>query len=455
MLTVGNLVADCGLELVAGTDAAERPIRWVHISELDDPTQWLSGGELLLTTGIQLNGAARQRRFVALLADHEVAGLGLGTGFEHKRMPKALIDEADKRGMPLFEVPYEMPFIAITERAFALLVNEQYAVLERGTQVHERLERLVIEGSGLASVLGSLASAIGGSAIVQDATGRELARHPSKGGPGAAAIKALAGELATRRATGTVTAFEPQHASLSDKALAVPVPGRRGGAPVAWLIVTSQSGPLGEFERLTARQGSMVVGLELMRERVVRETERRLAGDLLAEALGGRLDSDELRGRLRPFGIGADAAVLVFELEDAHAGEQVVELELADAGVGALVATTAAAARPLLCAVIDARAGDPVDDRREPALRARRHPRPGTRGRESARGRRLASARLPRGSLRARGDLARRWRRARGRQPPGPGRLHALALPPGRGCAAPVQRGPPGADRANRGRIRR
>ncbi len=360
MLTVGNLVADCGLELVAGADAAERPIRWVHISELEDPTQWLSGGELLLTTGIQLDGAARQRRFVALLADHDVAGLGFGTGFEHKRIPKALLEEADKRGMPLFEVPYEMPFIAITERAFALLVNEQYAVLDRGTQVHERLERLVIEGRGLEAVLGSLATAIGGSAIVQDATGRELARHPRKGGPSSAALKALGAEVASRRATAAVTPFEPQHPSLAGRALAVPVPGRRGAAPVAWLSVISHGGPLGEFERLTARQGSMVVGLELMRERVVQETERRLAGDLLAEALAGRLDPDELRGRLRPFGIGAEAAVLVFELEDAHAGEQALESELADAGVGALVATSAAGGRPLLCAVIDARAGDPV-----------------------------------------------------------------------------------------------
>ena len=360
MLTVGNLVSDCGLELVAGADAADGPIRWVHISELEDPTQWLSGGELLLTTGIQLSGAARQRRFVALLAGHDVAGLGLGTGFEHKRMPKALVDEAEKRGMPLFEVPYEMPFIAITERAFALLVNEQYAVLERSAQVHERLERLVIEGRGLEAVLGSLATAIGGSAIVQDAAGRELARQPSKGGPSAAALKALSGEVATRRATASLTTFEPRHPSLADSALAVPVPGRRGGAPVAWLVVTSQRGPLGDFERLTARQGSIVVGLELMRERVVRETERRLAGDLLAEALTGHLDPDELRGRLRPFGIGAEAAVLVFELEDTHAGEQTLEQELADAGAGGLVATSAAAGRPLLCAVIDGRAGDPV-----------------------------------------------------------------------------------------------
>jgi len=361
MLTVGSLVSDSGLELIAGTDGADRPIRWVHISELEDPTPWLSGGELLLTTGIQLSSPARQRRFCDRLADRDVAGIGLGTGFEHKHVPKALIDEASKRGIPLFEVPYEMPFIAITERAFALLVNEQYAVLERGTRVHEKLERLVIEGRGLDAVLGSLAGATGGAAIVQDAGGREVARQPARGGPRATALKALGGEIAARQASAALTPFEPRQGSLAERALAVPVPGRRGGAPVAWLVVISQHGPLGEFERLTARQGAIVVGLELMRERVVRETERRLAGDVLAEALGGRLDSDELRGRLRPFGIGAEAAMLIFDLDDTDAAEEALERELADAGVSALVATTSAAGRPLVCVMIDGRAGDPVD----------------------------------------------------------------------------------------------
>src|SRR4051794_5237069 len=225
MLTVGDLVSDCGLELIAGTEGGERPIRWVHISELEDPTPWLSGGELLLTTGFRLTGAARQRHFVNLLAKHDVAGLGVGTGFEHKRVPKAVVDEAEKQGMPLFEVPYEMPFIAITERAFAELVNEHYAVLERGSQVHERLERLVIEGRGLDAVLGSLATAVGGTAVVQDATGRELARHPAKGGPGAGAMRALSAEVAARRASAALSPFEPQHDSLAERALAVPVSG--------------------------------------------------------------------------------------------------------------------------------------------------------------------------------------------------------------------------------------
>jgi purine catabolism regulator len=103
----------------------------VHSTELLDPTPWLKGGELLLTTGMQLDGAKSQREFVARLADHEIAGLGFGTGFSHKRLPAALVTAARKREFPLFEVPYSLPFIAITERAFTQLVNERYEMLQR------------------------------------------------------------------------------------------------------------------------------------------------------------------------------------------------------------------------------------------------------------------------------------------------------------------------------------
>ena len=106
-------------------------MRWVHSTELTDPTPWLKGGELLLTTGIQLDGPKAQRELIERLADHEIAGLGFGTGFTHKRLPAALVTAARKREFPLFEVPYELPFIAITERAFAQLVNERYEMLQR------------------------------------------------------------------------------------------------------------------------------------------------------------------------------------------------------------------------------------------------------------------------------------------------------------------------------------
>src|SRR3954447_12601087 len=117
MLTVQGLVEEMQLELLVGGEAAEAPIRWVHITELDDPTPWLSGGELVLTTGLRLDGVKKQREFIRLLSAHHLAGLGLGTGFDHPALPEALVDEAEKLGFPVFEVPYELPFIAITEKA--------------------------------------------------------------------------------------------------------------------------------------------------------------------------------------------------------------------------------------------------------------------------------------------------------------------------------------------------
>ena len=360
MLTVGSLVEECGLALAAGDGAAANSVRWVHISEHQDPTPWLSGGELLLTTGYNLADAAAQRRYVELLAEKGLAGLGFGTGFDHAQMPAALVEAAGERDLPLFEVPYEMPFIAITERAAARLVNEQFDVLERGSQVHERLERLVLAGAGLEQIVAATAAAVDATALVQDVGGRELARHPGNTGAEDGATEALGRVLASRTGDGAAAPFEPSEEQLAGRALCVPVPGREGGAPVAWLAVIGAKQPLGDFERLIARQAAMVVGLSLMRERVVRETERRLAGDLLADALGGRLDPDELRGRLRPFGIGAEAAVLVFEVDDPPAAEGALEAALAEAAVPALVATSGAAGRPLLCAVVDAGGADPV-----------------------------------------------------------------------------------------------
>jgi purine catabolism regulator len=355
MLTVASLVADCGLSLAVEADAERRPVRWVHISELEDPTHWLSGGELLLTTGIQLSGEDDQRRFVELLSESGSSGIGLGTGFEHPELPPAMAEEAEARGLPLFEVPYEMPFIAITERAAALLVNEQYGLLERVGSMQHGLERLVIEGRGLEEILAPISTAIGGAAIAHEGSGRLISHAPSDAEVPGEQLGALADEI--RERDEPAAPFEPAGEALAGRALTVPVPGGRGSPAAAWLTVIGEQ-ELGEFERLACRQAAIVVGLELMRERAVRETERRLAGDLLADALGGRLD--DAPTRLRPFGLSDEAAVLVFELDDPPSAEGTLEAMLAEAGTAALVGTGAGGGRELLCAVIDPGDGDPA-----------------------------------------------------------------------------------------------
>src|SRR3954462_2727254 len=342
MLTVQGLVEEMGLDLVAGRDGAGAPIRWVHASELPDPTPWLSGGELILTTGMQLDTPDAQRGLVDRLASPHVAGLGFGTGFDHDTIPEALLEEARAQSFPVFEVPYALPFIAITEKAFAALVNEQYEVLQRSIAVHRRLERLLLEERGLDELVRAIAATIGGAVVVLDPRGKALASRAFQRELSEEAVEAIRAELLERaRSRGKAAPFVPDHPELGARALVLPVlTGSRGG-PQAWLAAALDGGGLGDAERLTLEQSVTVVALELMRQRAMRDTERRLAGDVLAEALTGRLSDDELAVRMRPFGVGGHATVLVFGADGDGAPEAEAGLDrfLADAGVGALVAS--------------------------------------------------------------------------------------------------------------------
>ena len=349
MLTVQGLAGELGLELVAGCERAGASVRWAHPSDLPDPTPWLSGGEVVLTTGNQLPDARREREYVQRLAEHGVAGLGLGTGFLHERVPNALLQAAREHALPLFEVPYELPFIAICEHASAQLVSDAYAALRRGTEVHARLERLVLEERGLDAILAVVAEAIGGSAVVLSRRGATIAARSH----GAELPRPELALLRDVTAGAGDPAPQPVEA-LGGRALALAV-AARDRAP-AWLVGVRAAGALGDFERLILRQAATVVALELMRLRTARDTERRLAGDVLAEALTGRLEPGELALRLRPFGVGDELAVLAFATSDPVAAEALLDVALERADVGALVAVRG----ELLCAVIDAAGADPV-----------------------------------------------------------------------------------------------
>jgi purine catabolism regulator len=122
-------------------------------------------------------------------------------------------------------------------------------------------------------------------------------------------------------------------------------------------VAVRDSGGFGDAERLTLEQSATVVALELMRQRAMRDTERRLAGDVLAEALAGELDATEVAARLRPFGVGAEAAVLTFALDQPDTAEADLDRAIASAGRGALVATR----QGLLCAVVEGNGLDPVE----------------------------------------------------------------------------------------------
>jgi DNA-binding PucR family transcriptional regulator len=354
MLSVRELIGDLDVKLLAGDAQLDAPVRWVHISELPDPTQWMSGGELLLTTGMALETEDDQRAYVQRLADHGLAGLGVGTGFRFDSIPDTLVKAAEERSFPLFEVPYATPFIAVTEKAFSRLVNEQYAVLQRSIAAQERLQRIVLSERGLDAIAGALATLVGGTALVFDGRGVPLAQRTFRREISSEVTEALTGELHERARRGDGRGFAPTHGDLAGRALALPV-GAERSVPQAWLVAAKDTGGLSEFDRLILHQAVTVIALELLRRHVAETTERRLAGDVLAEIVSGRLAGVELARRLEPFGIGGRVTALVLAPGERHlvACEAAVNDALREDAVSALVATEGEHVCALLPGLLD------------------------------------------------------------------------------------------------------
>ncbi|SNS58317.1 purine catabolism regulatory protein [Streptosporangium subroseum] len=172
------------LGVLSGQDALDRPVRWVAVSELEDPTPFLEGAELVLTTGMRLD-ARNAGSYVDRLVGREVTGLGFGIGLGHEKIPAALVDAAARAGLPLIEVPRDTPFVAIGKVVSELLAAEQYDEISRAFAAQGRLTRAALRPEGPQAVIDRLARELGGWALLLDEAG--AVRHATGRGAAVAA----------------------------------------------------------------------------------------------------------------------------------------------------------------------------------------------------------------------------------------------------------------------------
>ena len=300
-----------GLTLVAGEAGVDRPIRWAHTSELQDPTPWLSGGELLLTTGMGLKGsAALQRAYVRRLVEAGGAGLGFGLGFGFDEVPATILRAAGKEGFPVVEVPYPVPFIAIAEAVSSRLTEDRLRDAQLSVEVHERLASLVAGGAGPADVLDEVVELARGWAVLFDPSGKVIARSHGRGVVPPDPERVLEGLPAGLVERGRATSgadLTPAGAQVSYAVM--------GGKRHEGVLVFGKEGRLDQRDRIAAHHAVTVLGLLLASRRAVVQAERRVAGDILHEAFAGRLAGPALERRLELIGFAPGVRVTALVVE--------------------------------------------------------------------------------------------------------------------------------------------
>lgn len=167
--------------VVSGADAhgLDRPVRWVHISEMPSPARLFHGGELLLTQGRGISSVeSEQRTWVRSLAEANVAGVAVEVGVSFASLPEALVAEARDVGLALVELRTPAYFMDMTQAVHSAIVNVHYGMLQRAESISRRFSRLALEGAGLAEMIAELARAVDHPVVLSDEAHEVVAFAP-------------------------------------------------------------------------------------------------------------------------------------------------------------------------------------------------------------------------------------------------------------------------------------
>jgi purine catabolism regulator len=191
VLTLAALVRQrsFGLRVRAGADALDRPVDWVHVSELADPAPFLRPGTLLLTTGLQLQDA---EEYVIGL---DVVGIGFGVGLSYQDVPVGLVGSCALRGVPLLEVPLDTRFADIVRFVADDLARTAVREIRSTVDIERALIRALGTGDPQAEIVKRLAKWLGGWAMALDEDGRIEAVAPARARREGKAVRAELGRI--------------------------------------------------------------------------------------------------------------------------------------------------------------------------------------------------------------------------------------------------------------------
>lgn len=382
MFTVADLLELAALraarpEVVVGDRLDERPVRWVHTSEIYDISPLLKGGEVLLTTGLGLVAASREAReaYISGLAHVGVAALVMELGRTFPAVPEELVAEARRQRLPLVLLHGVVPFVEVTEATHVRILGGDLDRLRTEAVLREQLLHSLTANPGLVAFTGVIAHLAGRPVELIDACGELVAGTPSgsvsstvpvlvdgevRGWLQAADDGADADWAPVEHAAAVLQAAAPLVALELNRHHAEAVSRQRGAAE---LVRDMISGAYASAADLTSR--ALGVGVRLrpeqkavalcLRSQVagasagrVLIAAREVAPKLLGPALIAELDGDVLVGALLPGRdvrptLGRFAQALNEELRSAAGGPVLVSASDPVASIPELVSAFPAA----------------------------------------------------------------------------------------------------------------
>lgn len=299
------------LRLIAGESGTSRRVAWAHVSELEDPTPWLSGAEMIMTTGIAVPASARrQRAYLERLDDAGVACLAVSEQLSVPPLTQAFLAAAHERGFPVVEVPLPVPFMAISQEVAAAVQVDTGQRLNAQLRVFGAVRWLAAGNLTTREIFDRL----------ERLSGYTLYACNTRLGP------LLEGVPVPLPEHGKLIPATPASPPTVPGGYVLPVSGPRGTAGYILAIERADALPAGVS---VVQHIATVAALQLSMQAHEREMLRREGAETLAEMLRGVLDSAVVSRRLAVQGFPADCRLLLAIVRPTSDGAEAVADTLA------------------------------------------------------------------------------------------------------------------------------
>jgi PucR family transcriptional regulator, purine catabolism regulatory protein len=312
MFTVADALrheALAGAQLIAGKGGIHKAIRWVHNAGVPDAAEWLNGGELVLTTYINMpEDEAGQCAYIQAMADKGVTALALAVGRYIDRAPDYMRVVAEQNNFPLLEIPYTLRFVDVAKSLNERISQQNMEMVTRAMTINRVLTQLVLDGGNLKQLAKTLADLIGHSISIENERFEILASHNlaevdearrytlSEGRTNPNLVNAIEehgilGEI--RRTMRPVFIPQIPEVGLEMERILAPIVVHGEIYGYVWIIADDK--PLSDLEHLAIESGATIAALMLLHQETLQSAEASLKGGLLSQLL--EADATALRER--------------------------------------------------------------------------------------------------------------------------------------------------------------
>ncbi|MEY8339272.1 PucR family transcriptional regulator ligand-binding domain-containing protein [Lachnospiraceae bacterium 62-35] len=292
-----------GIYLAAGKKAVNNLIRNASVVDCPDGFDWMLPGDFILTSGyIFRDDSAMRRELIVRLSESACAGLGIKEDKYWDEIPKDMLEEADKRRLPVLAIPRHCTLSEIQKVIFRETAGREDSLLQKYFKIHRRLIASSLSEQPLDMLAAHGAELVNNPLIIVDENWKLLsyAEHQESEIPLSGYMSLVKGQkVFTRKFLETIPKdiddFKKSIKRVCETARGPVVcsimPVRADKDAYGYLVVWETVRKLRSIEYMGLEQAAIIIALERVKAMRIEESRHRMHRDFFSDLLEGRIES--------------------------------------------------------------------------------------------------------------------------------------------------------------------